>query len=109
MIKNSISHAAGYSLAAETAALVRADAGFYLFIALYTLTGLIFSNALGAREHIAYSIYIIYWLIFFGFVLPLVAFVVDASHIIRRFERKRGLASRRLFSRSRIAPVVSGL
>ena len=109
MRKIGISLAARQSLVAETAALVRADAGFYLFIALYTLAGLIFIDAVAAEERAAYSIYIVHWLVLFGLVLPLVAFVVDASHIVRRFDRKRNLAARRLFSQSRIAHVMSGL
>jgi hypothetical protein len=109
MNKLGISLASCQSLAAETAALVRADVGFYLFITLYTLAGFIFLDAIGAADRAAYSIYATHWLFLCLVFLPLVAFVIDASHIVRRFDRKRGLAARRLFSPSRIARLVSGL
>ena len=88
---------------------MRADVGFYLFITLYTLVGFIFLNTIGAADRAAYSIYVDHWLFLCVVFLPLVAFVIDASHIVRRFDRRRGLAARRLFSPSRIARLVSGL
>ena len=109
MSKPAISFAGCQSLAAETVALVRADVGFYLFITLYTLVGFIFLDTIGAADRAAYSIYVDHWLFLCVVFLPLVAFVIDASHIVRRFDRRRGLAARRLFSPSRIARLVSGL
>src|SRR4026207_1229554 len=103
MGKQSISFAASQSLVAETAALIRADAPLYLFITLYTLAGFIFLDAVGAADRQAYSIYVAFLLFLCGVFLPLVVVIIDASHIVLRFDRRRRLAARRLFSPSRIA------
>ena len=99
MGKQSISFAARQSLVAETAALIRADAPLYLLITLYTLAGFIFLDAVGAADGQACSIYFTYWLFLCGAFLPLVAVIIDASHIVRRFDRRRRLAARRSFRR----------
>jgi hypothetical protein len=95
-------------LAAETATLIRADAAFYLAIALYTLIGLAFLHAMGATERVAYSIYPTFWLTLFGVVLPSVAVAVDLARTTR-FDRKRSLAIRKTFSPSRISRFMAGM
>jgi hypothetical protein len=96
-------------VAAETATLIRADAGLYLFIAVYTLSGLVFLRAYGAGEQAAYSIYLVYWTTLFALFFPLAAFAGDAAWIVHRFDRKRSLATKRMFSHHRLARLLSGI
>jgi hypothetical protein len=98
-----------FRLAEETAKLIRADAGLYLFIAIYTLSGLLFLRAYGAEEQVAYSIYLVYWTILFTMFFPLAAFAVDAAWIVHRFDEKRNLATKRMFSPRRLARLLSGI
>lgn len=95
-------------LVAETAALIRADAVFYLIIALYTFASLAFLHAIGAAERTAYSVYAAYWLTLFGLVLPLIAVAIDLARITR-FGRRRNLAIRKTFSPSRMPRFLAGM
>ena len=104
------SHAAkARLLATATARLIRADAPLYLFILVYTIAGLAFLDWSGASDRAAYVIYIVKWLMLFGFLLPAIALLLDAAVLIHRFERRRGLAARRIFSTQRLARFFSGV
>jgi hypothetical protein len=98
-----------FRLVEETAKLIRADAGLYLFVAVYTLSGLLFLRTYGAEDQAAYSIYLAYWTTLFALFFPLAAFAVDAAWIIHRFDKKRNLATKRMFSLQRTARLLSGI
>jgi len=59
--------------------LVRRDSGLYLFIAIYTLAGLVFLHTIGAADRSAYSIYFGRWILLNGVMLPVFAILVDVS------------------------------
>jgi len=96
-------------LPAETATMIRADAGFYLFIAIYTLAGLVFLHAVGAGDRAAYWIYVLRWISLFALFLPAMTVIFDYGLILHRFDRKRSLAARKVFSPSRMARFLSGI
>jgi hypothetical protein len=88
---------------------MRADAGFYLFIVIYTFAGLVFLAAVGATEQAAFSVYALRWFLIFGLLLPAVAILSELLWLFRRFEKRRSLAARRMFSTGRLATFLSGL
>jgi hypothetical protein len=94
---------------AETAALLRADAGLYLAIAVYALVGLSVLHVAGAVDRAAYAIYVNRGLIMFGIIMPFIALAVDVSWSIHRFDRRRGLVFSRVFSPTRLAHFAAGL
>lgn len=89
--------------------LVRRDSGLYLFIAIYTLAGLVFLHAIGAADRSAYSIYFGRWILLNGVMLPVFAILVDVSLLMHRFDGRRRLAAKQVFSTSRLAYSLSGL
>ena len=94
----------------ETAGrLVRADAGLYLFVLAYTVAGLAFLHFAGADDRSSYAIYVGRWLTLFAFLLPAIALLADAALIVHRFDRRRGLAARRVFSVRRMGALLSGM
>ncbi len=95
--------------ARQTASLIRADAGLYLFMACYALAGIALLHAYGATDRAAYSIYLDRSLFHFALVMPLVTVAVDVCWSIHRFDRRRKLVFRRMFSASRVAHLLAGL
>ena len=93
----------------ETAAQIRADAGIYLFIAIYALAGILLLNMLQADGRAAYEIYIGSGLFVFGLVMPAIVLVFDLCWCILRYGRRRNLAFSRMLSPQRLAYLVSGL
>jgi hypothetical protein len=93
----------------STVAAVRADAALYLFIVAYTVLGLLFLDWAGAADRAAYAIYVARWLMLFGVMLPVIALLVDAAWIVHRFDRRRGLAARHVFSPRRLAALFAGM
>ena len=91
------------------AQLIRRDAGLYLIIAIYTLAGMSFLNALDAADRSAYSIYVVDWTKLNCLVFPIFAVIFDTGRIIHRFSARRGLAVKRTFSTNRLAYSLSGL
>ncbi len=89
--------------------IVRRDSGLYLFIVIYALAGLVFLHAIGAADRSAYSIYFWRWISLNGLTLPIFAVLVDISLIIHRFDSRRRLAAKYVFSTSRLAYSLSGL
>ncbi len=89
--------------------LIRRDAGLYLIIAIYTLAGITFLNALDAADRSAYSIYVVDWTKLNCLVFPVFAVIFDLVLIIHRFGSRRRLAVRRTFSPDRLAYSLSGL
>jgi hypothetical protein len=93
----------------QTLALIRADAGLYLFIAVYTLMGLGFLIAIGALNQTAYAVYTKQWFALFGIVLPVLGILLDTGYLLHRFDKRRGLARQRIFSPYRMAKYLSGV
>ncbi|MBZ9676670.1 phosphatase PAP2 family protein [Mesorhizobium sp. ES1-1] len=89
--------------------LVRRDSGLYLLIAVYTFLGLGFLHVVGAADRSAYAVYFGRWTLLNGVTLPAVAGLVEFGLLIHRFDRRRGLAARYVFSTSRLAYSLSGL
>lgn len=93
----------------ETTALLRADAGIYLLVAVYTLCGLQLLHGLDAGHQAAYANYFGMDMVMFGLVMPLAVLIFDVCWTLHRFDRRRRLAFRRVFSPRRLAYFVSGL
>jgi hypothetical protein len=93
---------------AGTIRMVRADAALYLLIAVYALAGLLFLRAVGAADQAAFALYFNRWAIRLLLFVPVGLLLADACRVIHRFERRRRLAFRRVFSERRIARLVSG-
>jgi len=90
-------------------ARMRQDAWFYAAVLVYTAAGLLFLAAADNSGGTSYSNYIvpgIRWLLIF---LPVVALSYDLISVIVRFDRRRSLAYRRVFSRRRISSLLAGL
>lgn len=85
------------------------DAPLYIFIVGYTLLGLAFIHFLGAWDKTAYAIYVDRWLFTFGLLMPLVAILFDGGFVIHRFNRRRRLAFRRVFSAKRLSCLFAGV
>ena len=90
-------------------ARVRQDAWFYGAVLAYTAAGLLFLAAAGNSGGTSYANYIvpgIKWLLIF---LPVVALTYDVISVIIRFDQRRSLAYKRVFSRKRISSLLAGL
>ncbi|WP_192252759.1 phosphatase PAP2 family protein [Mesorhizobium silamurunense] len=98
-----------WAIVREAAQLVRRDSGLYLAIVIYVLAGLIFLNAIGAADRLAFSIYFGSWISLNGFVLPTIAILADTIFIIHRFNSRRRVVAKRVFSTERLAYSLSGL
>src|SRR5688572_967682 len=94
---------------ASVLARVVQDAPLYAFIAVYTLAGLAFIHVMGAWDKTAYAIYVDRWLFTFGLFMPLVAILFDGGLVIHRFNRRRRLAFRRIYSAKRLSCLVAGV
>lgn len=87
----------------------RKDALLYALIGFYSLGGLIFLGLTSTTEMISYQFYFDKWPAVFAVFLPLMAVIIDLSMLILRFDRRRPLAYRRVFSARRVASLVSGV
>jgi hypothetical protein len=85
------------------------DAPLYGFILAYTLAGLAFVHYVGAWDRAAYAIYVNRWAFMFGLFMPLVAILVDGGTVIHRFNHRRRLAFRRMFSARRLSCLFAGV
>lgn len=92
----------------HTRSAVRADAGLYLAIMLYTLAGLLFLRAVGAEDQATYQIYFARWAGVFLFLLPALALIVEWALVLHRFDRRRGLALRRVFAPGHVGHFLAG-
>lgn len=97
----SISEAAG--------AHIRGDGLFYLLIVAYTAFGLLLLEVTGAADRAAYSVYLWKWITLFLLFFPAMAFLIDYGTVIHRFDSKRKMAWRRLFSIKRLSYSLAGL
>ncbi|MGE3305764.1 MAG: phosphatase PAP2 family protein [Rhizobiaceae bacterium] len=97
------------AFASRTVALMRADAWLYGAVLAYTCAGLFFLAAVDATEQAAYGIYVGRWLLLFGFLAPAVVLLAETGYLLHRFERRRRLAARRMFSTRRLAHLGAGI
>jgi hypothetical protein len=97
------------ALGARSMALVRADFRLYLGILLYAAAGLGFLYAIGAEDRAAYGIYVDKWLMLFGFLMPVIFLTAETAYLLHRFDRRRKLAARRMFSVKRLAFLIAGM
>ncbi|RUU04332.1 hypothetical protein EOD23_16885, partial [Mesorhizobium sp. USDA-HM6] len=97
------------AIAEAAVPLIRRDSGLYLLIVAYTLAGLVFLHAIGAADRSAYAVYFGRWTLLNCVTLPTVAVLIDALVILRRFDSRRSLAVKRIFSTRRLAYSLSGL
>ncbi|MER9524696.1 phosphatase PAP2 family protein [Mesorhizobium sp. M0292] len=109
MTKSSVVFRQLWVVTRQAIPLIRRDSGVYLFIVVYTLAGLVFLYAIGAADRSAYSIYFGRWILLNGLMLPTFAIIVDISLLIHRFDSRRRLAAKYVFSTSRLAYSLSGL
>jgi len=109
MIDRETSKAFAAALGARCLALVRADLPLYLGMLFYTLVGLGFLYAVGAEDRAAYIIYVDKWLMLFGFLLPTIFIAAEGAYLVHRFDRRRRLAARRMFSPNRLACLLAGM
>jgi phosphate starvation-inducible membrane PsiE len=87
---------------------IRADAGLYLAIVLYTLAGLLFLRAIGAQDQAAYQIYFARWAGVFLFLLPALALIVEWALVLHRFDRRRNLVLHRVFAPGAVSHFLAG-
>ncbi|RRH93762.1 hypothetical protein EH240_28775 [Mesorhizobium tamadayense] len=98
-----------WAIAREAAQLIRRDSGLYLAVVIYVLAGLIFLNAIGAADRLAFSIYFQSWTVLNCLIWPVLAIIFDAILILHRFNSRRPLVVKRVFSTGRWAYALSGL
>lgn len=97
------------ALAAELTARLRADAPLYLFIAAYTVVGLVVLSVSGTQDRASYSIYFMRWVSLFCVLLPAIAIILHVTLLVHRFDKRRALAAKRIFSPANVAYFLSGI
>jgi hypothetical protein len=97
------------SLAAELMVRLRADAPLYLFIVAYTVVGLAVLTVSGTQDRASYSIYLMRWVSLFCVLLPAIAIILHVTLLVHRFDKRRALAAKRIFSPANAAYFLSGI
>lgn len=85
------------------------DAIFYVVISGYTLFAVIFLYAINATDMLSHSLYFKQWASMFLFLMPVIALCLETIYVIHRFDKRRQLAFRRMFSTERMAMFLSGM
>lgn len=88
---------------------IRDDAPLYLVLVVYTVAGLAFLALTGNSHLAAYSIYLAKWAAAFLLFFPLLALSLRLAGVFHRFDKRRRLAFRRVFSARHTAHFASGL
>ncbi len=88
---------------------MRSDCYFYMITFLYTLAAICLAWSDSSFPMLSHALYFDQWTKLFLFIMPLAAIIVDFTLVIHRFDRRRVLALRRVFSPKRIAGLVSGI
>jgi small basic protein len=96
-------------VASVGATMIRADAPLYAFILLYTAFGVGYLDWTAKWDAAAYATYVGHWLVLFAVTLPVLALIVDFALLLHRFERRRRLAARYVFSSHRIGSLLAGM
>ena len=87
---------------------LREDMAVLLCIALYAAFGFLFLALNQAQENAQFGEYLKKAMLLGLFLFPLCALTVDSVSIFHRFDRRRGLAFRRVFSPRRLGSLVAG-
>ena len=86
-----------------------ADAWFHAVVLAYTLLALVYLFALGELSQIAYANYIEPAAVVFFGIMPAMAVLFDLIYLVHRFNDRRMLALKRIFSARRLAALTAGL
>ncbi|MBS9721663.1 phosphatase PAP2 family protein [Tianweitania sp. BSSL-BM11] len=90
-------------------AYTSADKWLYLVIAAYSVAGSLFLLHFGLFSWASFGIYPGKWFFLFAIFMPAMAVLWDAACIIHRFDRRRALVFRRVYSRERLAYMAAGI
>jgi PAP2 superfamily len=103
-------HTAGFlpTMFAETLRRARADTTTYLCIALYAALGFLFLTLNGAGDRAAYFSYMGQAVLLALLLFPFSAVIADSVGIIHRFDKRRKLAFRRVFTPRRFGSLLTG-
>lgn len=85
------------------------DMWFFYAVALYTMLALVFLVAVGDPGGTSHASYVVPMFKAFGYLMPLAALSFDAIRVLLRFDQRRLLAYRQVFSSERMASLVSGM
>ncbi len=91
-----------------TARLI-ADRWLYAAIVAYTAIGVALLLATDTERMLSHGLYVAQWSKMFLLLMPLGAISFDICFVVLRFERRRRLAYRRVFSPQRLAALVCGV
>jgi len=93
---------------AAFSAHVKSDAWIYWTITAYALAGSLFLLHYGLFDWGSFDIYPRKWFFLFVVFMPAIALLVDALWIVHRFDKRRRLAIRHVYSRERLAYLAAG-
>jgi hypothetical protein len=88
---------------------LHSDAWFYITVLGYTAVALMFLIVVGDTGGASHAVYILPAIKGFLVLMPLVALGFDASRVVVRFDDRRRLAFRRVFSPERLASLAAGI
>lgn len=88
---------------------VRADKWLYLALSSYSLAGSLFLVKHGLFHWASFDIYPRKWFFMFAVFMPAVAIACDTIYVIHRFDNRRRLVFRRVFSPKRLAYLLAGV
>jgi PAP2 superfamily len=97
-----------FSVIREAWARIRGDLPIFLCIALYAAVGFYFLTLNHLQENAAFEKYLKEAVFLGFFIFPICVVITDTVGILHRFERRRSLALRKVFSPRRIGFVLSG-
>lgn len=89
--------------------LIYADRWLYLAIAAYCVAGSLFLLNFSLFDWASFDIYPRKWFYLFAVLMPIVALLCDAFYVIHRFDHRRRLVFKRMFSPARLAYLTAGV
>lgn len=92
-----------------TVDFIRADLPIYLAILVYTIFALVLLEFVDGRHMAAHALYPKQWATMFLFLMPVIALAVEGIYVVHRFDKRRTLAFRRVYSTQRIGCMLSGM
>lgn len=92
-----------------TFSYIRRDFYVYACIFAYTVVTIIALCLLNSSEMLSHHLYYAQWTTLFAFILPIIALLINAIRVVHRFDRRRSLAFKRMYSTDRIAYLLSGI
>ncbi len=88
---------------------LRDDFYFYIITLLYTAFAIYMAWESNMFSMLSHALYFGQWTKVFLFVMPVIAVFIDLFLLVHRFDRRRPLAFRRVFSAKRVAGLISGV